>query len=155
MEGTSNGYAGDEIRITSDTGKYSTKSTCGRSSREGGADGIGLGLGGRGHATERWTRDDGDAGRRISRKQMLTLRSLQMARNSELAPHVGRHSRSAVFAKRGNFKGQKTSTTPKKVEESAPVEKKVGGAKNGGSRTLPGNKAAKFYPVSTGRRKRT
>ncbi|KAJ9094566.1 hypothetical protein QFC20_006881 [Naganishia adeliensis] len=66
-----------------------------------------------------------------------------MARNSELAPHVGRHSRSAVFAKRGNFKGQKTSTTPKKVEESAPVEKKVGAK---GSRTLPGNKTSQFYP---------
>ncbi|GHJ84532.1 hypothetical protein NliqN6_0934 [Naganishia liquefaciens] len=44
-----------------------------------------------------------------------------MARNSELAPHVGRHSRSAVFAKRGLFKGKKTGNAQK---QEKPVEEK-------------------------------
>jgi large subunit ribosomal protein L6e len=57
-----------------------------------------------------------------------------MARNSELAPHVGRLSRSAVFAKRGNFKAQKTSTAQK---QEKPVEEK---------------KKSKLYPVSTSKR---
>lgn len=76
---------------------------------------------------------------------MTPRSSAQMARNSELAPHVGRHSRSAIFAKRGLFKGQKTGTTPKKVEEST-EEKPV--KKGGKKAVLPGNKVAKFYPVS-------
>ncbi|KAJ9119972.1 hypothetical protein QFC24_005455 [Naganishia onofrii] len=59
-----------------------------------------------------------------------------MARNSELAPHVGRHSRSAVFAKRGLYKGMKTSTTAATKEVHAAPEKKAGIKKNG-----------KFYPA--------
>ncbi|KAK7060580.1 60S ribosomal protein L6 [Paramarasmius palmivorus] len=70
-----------------------------------------------------------------------------MARSKELAPGVGRLSRSQVFAKRGLYKGQKK--TEKKAEEPTPetVEKTVGGEKNGGKRLVPTSKAPRFYPA--------
>lgn len=96
-----------------------------------------------------------------------------MARSSELAPHIGRLSRSQVFAKRGNFKGQsssrassvatdypvltmyescmtagkKTSTPKAKEETPAFTEKTIGGKANGEKRLVPTNKASKYYPV--------
>ncbi|KAL0565053.1 60S ribosomal protein L6 [Marasmius crinis-equi] len=65
----------------------------------------------------------------------------------ELAPGVGRYSRSQVFAKRGLFKGAKKSE--KKAVEPTPetVEKTVGGEKNGGKRLVPTSKAPRFYPA--------
>ncbi|KAG7096850.1 hypothetical protein E1B28_004258 [Marasmius oreades] len=70
-----------------------------------------------------------------------------MARSNELAPGVGRLSRSQVFAKRGLYKGLKK--TENKAEEPAPetVEKTVGGERNGGKRLVPTNKAPRFYPA--------
>jgi large subunit ribosomal protein L6e len=70
-----------------------------------------------------------------------------MARSSELAPHIGRLSRSQVFAKRGNFKGKKTSTAKPKEETPAFVEKTVGGKANGEKRLVPTNKASNYYPA--------
>ncbi|KAF9268071.1 60S ribosomal protein L6 [Marasmius fiardii PR-910] len=70
-----------------------------------------------------------------------------MARSKELAPGVGRLSRSQVFAKRGLYKGQKK--TENKPAEPTPetVEKTVGGDKNGGKRLVPTTKAPRYYPA--------
>ncbi|KAH6915361.1 60S ribosomal protein L6 [Coprinopsis sp. MPI-PUGE-AT-0042] len=70
-----------------------------------------------------------------------------MARSKELAPNVGRLSRSQVFAKRGLFKGTKTSTKPAAETPAEYVEKTVGGDKNGGKRLVPTSKAPRFYPA--------
>ena len=70
-----------------------------------------------------------------------------MPRNKHIAPHVGRLSRSQLWAKRGCYKGQKTSTAPKKPEQPHHVEKQVGGANNGGVRLVPTQKAPRFYPA--------
>ncbi|EEB87259.1 hypothetical protein MPER_15468 [Moniliophthora perniciosa FA553] len=70
-----------------------------------------------------------------------------MARSKDIAPGVGRLSRSQVFAKRGLYKGSKKSE--KKGVEPTPetVEKTVGGEKNGGKRLVPTSKAPRFYPA--------
>jgi hypothetical protein len=68
-----------------------------------------------------------------------------MPRNQQIAPHVGRLSRSQVWAKRGCYKGQKASTAPEKTEQPHHVEKQVGGANNGGVRLVPTQKAPRFY----------
>ena len=76
-----------------------------------------------------------------------SLFSLQMVRSKDLVPGVGRYSRSQVKARRGLHKGLKTSTKPAAEEKPAHVEKKVGGAKNGGVRLVPSSKADRFYPA--------
>ncbi|KAF7798939.1 hypothetical protein EIP86_010167 [Pleurotus ostreatoroseus] len=70
-----------------------------------------------------------------------------MARSKELVPGVGRLSRSQVFAKRGLHKGQKKSQKPAAAEAPATIEKQIGGAKNGGKRIIPAQKAPRFYPA--------
>lgn len=70
-----------------------------------------------------------------------------MARSKEIAPGVGRLSRSQVFAKRGLHKGQKKSQQAAAAEVAATVEKQVHGAKNGGTRLVPTQKAPRFYPA--------
>ena len=70
-----------------------------------------------------------------------------MPRSKHIAPHVGRLSRSQVWAKRGCFKGQKESTAPKKTEQPHHVEKQIGGANNGGVRHVPTQKAPRYYPA--------
>ena len=70
-----------------------------------------------------------------------------MARSKEIAPSVGRLSRSQVFAARGLHKGQKTATKPAAEPTPEYVEKTVGGDKNGGKRLVPTNKASRFYPA--------
>lgn len=72
---------------------------------------------------------------------------MQMARSKEIAPGVGRLSRSQVFAKRGLFKGQKKSEKPAAEEKPAHKEVEVGGEKNGGKRLVPTTKAPRFYPA--------
>jgi large subunit ribosomal protein L6e len=70
-----------------------------------------------------------------------------MARSNDIAPGVGRYSRSQVFARRGLFKGQKKSE--KKPAEEVPPTKEVqiGGAKNGTTRIVPTVKASRYYPA--------
>jgi len=70
-----------------------------------------------------------------------------MPRNKHIVPHVGRLSRSQVWAKRGCFKGQKASTAPKKPEQPHHVEKQIGGTNNGGVRLVPTQKAPRYYPA--------
>lgn len=70
-----------------------------------------------------------------------------MARSKEIAPNVGRLSRSQVAAKRGLHKGQKTGTAPAPAAAATSTEKKVGGKANGEKRTVPTTKASKYYPA--------
>jgi large subunit ribosomal protein L6e len=70
-----------------------------------------------------------------------------MARNKDIAPNVGRLSRSQTFAKRGLFKGQKKSQKPAAEEEPATKEVPIGGEKNGSTRLIPTKKAPRFYPA--------
>lgn len=70
-----------------------------------------------------------------------------MARSKELAPNVGRLSRSGVFARRGLFKGQKKTEKPAAAEVAPTKEVSVGGDKNGGKRLVPTQKAPRFYPA--------
>ena len=68
-----------------------------------------------------------------------------MARNKTLSPHVGRLSRSQVFAKRGLFRGQKKSEKPAIPETPLTKEVSVGGEKNGSTRIVPTSKAPRYY----------
>ncbi|KII95092.1 hypothetical protein PLICRDRAFT_693360 [Plicaturopsis crispa FD-325 SS-3] len=70
-----------------------------------------------------------------------------MARSKELAPGVGRYSRSQVAARRGLWKGPKKSEKPAAEEVPAHKEVQVGGDKNGGKRLVPTTKAPRFYPA--------
>jgi large subunit ribosomal protein L6e len=70
-----------------------------------------------------------------------------MARSKEISPYVGRLSRSKVFAKRGLYKGPKKGEKPAAAEEPLTKEVQVGGAKNGSVRTVPHQKAPRFYPA--------
>jgi len=70
-----------------------------------------------------------------------------MARNKTIAPHLGRLSRSQVFAKRGLHKGQKKSEKPAVPETPLTKEVQVGGEKNGSTRIVPTSKAPRYYPA--------
>jgi len=70
-----------------------------------------------------------------------------MARSKELAPGVGRFSRSQVAAKRGLYKGPKKSDKPAAEAKPDFSEKVVGGGKNGGKRLVPTAKAPRYYPA--------
>ena len=85
-------------------------------------------------------------GRQIVTSQADTLPA-QMARSKELVPSIGRLSRSAVFARRGLYKGQKKSEKPAVAEAPATKEVTVGGEKNGSTRIVPTKKAPRFYPA--------
>ena len=78
---------------------------------------------------------------------LLTTILLQMARSKEIAPGVGRLSRSQVNSRRGLHKGLKKSDKPSATETPAHKEVTVGGAKNGGTRLVPLSKAPRFYPA--------
>lgn len=77
----------------------------------------------------------------------LTAASSQMARSKEIAPGVGRLSRSQVFARRGLYKGLKKTEKAAVEEPAATKEVTVGGEKNGGKRIVPTAKAPRFYPA--------
>ncbi|KAI0320672.1 ribosomal protein L6e-domain-containing protein [Amylostereum chailletii] len=70
-----------------------------------------------------------------------------MARSNELAPGVGRFSRSQAFARRQLYKGQKKGTAPAAETPAPTKEVTVGGEKNGSTRTVPTAKAPRFYPA--------
>ena len=70
-----------------------------------------------------------------------------MARNKTISPHVGRLSRSQVFAKRGLHKGQKKSEKPAVPETPPTKEVTIGGEKNGSTRIIPTSKAPRYYPA--------
>ena len=70
-----------------------------------------------------------------------------MARSKTLTSHVGRLSRSQVFAKRGLQNGQKKSEKPAVQETPLTKTVTVGGEKNGSTRTVPTSKAPQYYPA--------
>ncbi|KAG0709731.1 ribosomal protein L6e-domain-containing protein [Suillus ampliporus] len=70
-----------------------------------------------------------------------------MARSRQLAPGVGRFSRSQAASRRGLYKGLKKSDKPAPAEAPAHKEVTVGGDKNGGTRLVPTSKAPRFYPA--------
>jgi large subunit ribosomal protein L6e len=70
-----------------------------------------------------------------------------MARSRQLAPGVGRFSRSQAASRRGLYKGLKKSDKPAPAETPAFKEVTVGGDKNSGTRLVPTSKAPRFYPA--------
>lgn len=70
-----------------------------------------------------------------------------MARSRQLAPGVGRFSRSQAASRRGLYKGLKKSDQPAPAETPAFKEVTVGGDKNSGTRLVPTSKAPRFYPA--------
>jgi len=70
------------------------------------------------------------------------------ARNAPLESGVYKYSRSKMYHKKAIYKFAK-KTTPKAAAEKKPafVEKKVGGAKNGGTRKVATNKPKFDYPT--------
>ncbi|ETS60791.1 hypothetical protein PaG_04703 [Moesziomyces aphidis] len=70
-----------------------------------------------------------------------------MARNSQIAPNVARLGRTKAYQKKGGYKFQQRKGAAKKEEETpAHKEVPVKGAKNGGKRLVPTQKAPRFYP---------
>ena len=71
-----------------------------------------------------------------------------MARNTPVAPYVGRYSRTQAFSKKGGYKFTQRKAQAA-AQEDAPAfkEAEVKGAKNGGKRRVPSAKASRFYPA--------
>ncbi|PWN24750.1 hypothetical protein BDZ90DRAFT_234700 [Jaminaea rosea] len=69
-----------------------------------------------------------------------------MARNSDIAPYVGRLSRSAAFGKKGGYKtvAARKPVAPKSEEVAETKSKDL---KKGGSRSIPVTKASRYYPA--------
>jgi len=70
-----------------------------------------------------------------------------MTGNAPLSKNVGRLSRAQVNARRAKVprKGEKKVAE----EKAASTKKTVGGAKNGGERTVPANKAVRYYQAES------
>ncbi|KAI9352421.1 ribosomal protein L6e-domain-containing protein [Pilaira anomala] len=66
-------------------------------------------------------------------------------RNSVLAPGVSRLSRSSVYAKKALYKRKHTTTAAATKTTAADKTVEVKGAKNGTKRTVPAQKASRFY----------
>lgn len=67
--------------------------------------------------------------------------------NPQIIPGIHRLSRSEVYARKALIRKTKSAAKPKVVEEEVkPVVKTIGGAKNGGSRTIA-KKGPRFYPA--------
>ncbi len=80
---------------------------------------------------------------------MAKSRSKGNPRNYALDSGVVRFGRSKTYHKKAVYKFLKKKT-PKKAGDKKPafVEKKVGGAKNGGTRKVRVNKLANDYPTT-------
>lgn len=59
------------------------------------------------------------------------------SRNPELAPGIGRYSRTAIYKKRALYKRKKTGEKKPVKEQEKVKRKEIGGDKNGGSRVVP------------------
>ena len=70
------------------------------------------------------------------------------ARNVPLEPGVYKYSRSQMYHKKAIYKFTKKKATPKAAATKKPVEKKVGGAKNGGTCEVAIQKPKFDYPTS-------
>ncbi|KAG0174576.1 hypothetical protein DFQ28_005731 [Apophysomyces sp. BC1034] len=68
-------------------------------------------------------------------------------RNSFLVPGVSRYSRSTVYAKKALHKRQKKAVAAPAKPVVADKVKEVKGGKNGAKRTIPAQKASRFYPA--------
>ncbi|PHZ17141.1 60S ribosomal protein L6 [Rhizopus microsporus ATCC 52813] len=68
-------------------------------------------------------------------------------RNSFIAPGVSRYSRSAVYSKKALYKRKKTAVAAPAQQAAADKTVEVKGAKNGGKRVVPAQKAPRFYPA--------
>src|SRR5437879_4259459 len=68
-----------------------------------------------------------------------------MARSRQLAPGIGRFSRSQAASRRQLYKGPKKSEKAAAPDVAPHKEVKVGGEKNGGTRLVPTLKAPRFY----------
>jgi large subunit ribosomal protein L6e len=68
------------------------------------------------------------------------------SRNTDVSPHIGKLSRSALYSKKGLYKRAYPSAAAPSTD--APLTKSVPikGAKNGSTRTIPTTKAPAFYP---------
>ncbi|CAH3149740.1 unnamed protein product [Porites lobata] len=68
-------------------------------------------------------------------------------RNKDLAPGIGRYSRSAIYKKRALYKRKKTGVKKEVTEEAKTRVKEVGGDKNGGTRVVPVKRESRYYPT--------
>lgn len=69
-----------------------------------------------------------------------------MARNSDIAPYVGRLSRTRAFQKKGGYK-LTTSRKPTAAKKEEVPETKTKELKKGGKRVIPTTKASRLYPA--------
>ncbi|KAJ3138145.1 hypothetical protein HK100_000136 [Physocladia obscura] len=69
-----------------------------------------------------------------------------MTKNPQLIPGIPTLSRSAAYKQKGLFNRKRANLAPKPAAPTTTV-KKVGGAKNGGSRVVSLTKADKYYPA--------
>jgi large subunit ribosomal protein L6e len=68
-------------------------------------------------------------------------------RNSFIAPGVSRYSRSAAYAKKAAYKRKHVAAAAPTKEAVADKSVEVKGGKNGSKRTVPAQKASRFYPA--------
>jgi len=76
-------------------------------------------------------------------------------KNPILIPGIHRFGRSTMYHKKGIW-AKRTIKNPKKVAEKKPnfIEKKVGGAKNGGTRKVATVKSKRYYPTAVGSKRK-
>jgi large subunit ribosomal protein L6e len=68
-------------------------------------------------------------------------------RNSFIAPGVSRYSRSVAYAKKAQYKKKQTAVAAPAKAAATDKSVEVKGAKNGSNRTVPAQKASRFYPA--------
>ncbi|KAI8977163.1 ribosomal protein L6e-domain-containing protein [Mycotypha africana] len=72
---------------------------------------------------------------------------MHSSRNSFLVPGVSRFSRSRIYAKKAQYKRKQATVAAPAKPEASDKTVEVKGAKNGGKRTIPAQKAPRFYPA--------